>query len=92
MGDMPPDDAPAKPSDEERKVLQAWLSAGAPAWESPAPDNSKSAANPKEAIESQLWVEVHEIFEHKCMKCHDGPNPQSGVNGLQIVNYESLTK
>src|SRR5437762_416836 len=32
-GDMPPDDAMAKPTDKEREeVLRKWLEAGAPAW------------------------------------------------------------
>mgnify|MGYP000482027701 CR=1 FL=1 len=44
------------------------------------------------ASEGELWLDVRGILERRCMKCHDGPAPQSGVNLLQIVDFQSLTK
>jgi serine/threonine-protein kinase len=91
-GDMPPDDASAKPTDKEREeVLRKWLEAGAPAWPKEAAKPPDPVVEPSRVPDSELWFEVRTIFERRCLKCHDGPSPQSGVPDLQIVEHASLT-
>src|SRR5262249_51549237 len=92
-GDMPPDEAKHKPTDKEREaVLRKWLQAGAPPW----PMESTMPVKPKErepvASDGELWFEVRDVLERRCMKCHDGSSPQSGVVSLQILDYQSLTR
>ena len=90
LGEMPPDYASRHPTDKKRAaVLQKWLEAGAPAW--PEPMNVEQVVSKPGELERQLWIDVRAIFEERCMKCHDGADPTSGVKILQVMDYKSLT-
>src|SRR5207244_5247031 len=65
-GKMPPKDAPLLPTDKERAdILQKWLEAGAP------PFAPSSATPDAEAVE-EMWLEVKDILDAKCLKWHRG--------------------
>jgi mono/diheme cytochrome c family protein len=75
---MPPDDRPRVP-DAERKVLRAWIAAGA----SPFPEKAETAAGSAPAAPSPgLAAQVKELFRTRCFDCHGGAKTEAGVKIL----------
>ncbi len=89
--DMPPNAAAVKPTDKERQeILQRWLEAGAPEWiEEKIVDRPRRPVN---RDEGELWFDVQNILDTKCLSCHAGANSTSGVDLLLVSSFESLTK
>ncbi len=75
---MPPDDKPRVP-DAERKMLRAWIAAGAP----PFPEKAETPAAPPPDLPSPgLAAGVKELFRTRCLECHGGAKTEAGVKIL----------
>src|SRR5262249_32498486 len=72
-------------------VLRQWIEKGSPPWPGATAAAADGAAVPIPE-ESELWFDVRDIFVRRCMKCHEGANPQSERPLLQVGDYASLTR
>jgi mono/diheme cytochrome c family protein len=84
---MPPDDHPPVP-DGERKVLRAWIAAGAPDFtkrvEAPRPAATETAAKPE-----VLAAQAKTILTKYCFECH-GKDANKPKKKLKILDHAAL--
>jgi hypothetical protein len=90
---MPPEEVALRPSDAERKLLRAWVAAGAPGFEK-AVVQAPPPRRPAPVVQAQprpadLAFKAREILTAKCFACH-GRNPKKIERKLKILDYKEL--